>query len=92
MAYTRRMSTRVAHVDSPDAERIQVELIRRASVVQRMARMRSLSSSVIQLSRRAMRKRHPDWTERQVLIEWMAVHYGRDLAERVRRYMEERGL
>ena len=72
------------------ADWVQVELIRRQSVSQRVARMRSLSAEVIEMSRRAIRRLHPDWSERDVLLEWAAVHYGRDLADRLRDYMSER--
>ncbi len=70
------------------ADWVQVELLRRQSVGQRVARMRSLSSEVIEMSRRAIRNLHPDWSERDVLLEWAAVHYGRDLADKVRCYMD----
>lgn len=39
------------------------------------------------LSRRAIRTRHPDWSEQEVLLEFVAVHYGRELAERVRNHL-----
>ena len=74
------------------ADWVQIELIRRQSTGQRLARMRSLSAEVIEMSRRAIRKLHPDWSERDVLLEWAAVHYGRDLADKVRDYMAEREL
>lgn len=61
-------------------------------VSQRVARMRSLSAEVIEMSRRAIRKIHPDWSERDVLLEWAAVHYGRDLADKLRDYLTEREL
>ena len=54
--------------------------------------MRSLSAEVIEMSRRAIRKIHPDWSERDVLLEWAAVHYGRDLADKLRDYLTEREL
>lgn len=71
------------------ADWFQVELIRRQSVGQRVARMRSLSAEVIEMSRRAIRKLHPEWSEREVLLEWAAVHYGRDLADKLRVRMAE---
>ena len=73
-----------------DADRIQVDLLRRAGVAERFRLVCSLSSTVVELSRQAIRDRHPEWSEREVLLEWAAVHYGRELAERVRRYLKER--
>jgi hypothetical protein len=43
------------------------------------------------LSRRAIRKRHPGWSERDLLLEFIAVHYGCELAERVRAHLERCG-
>jgi hypothetical protein len=76
---------------SPASDEIQVGLLRDAGTTGRFARARSLSRNVIALSRRAIRRRHPDWSEREVQIEFLAVHYGRDLAERVRDHLERRG-
>jgi hypothetical protein len=76
---------------SPAADEIQVRLLRNAGTAGRVARARSLSQSVIGLSRRAIQRRHPEWSEREVLLEFVAVHYGRELADRVRHHLERRG-
>ena len=73
---------------SPQADQVQVELLRRASPATRAARALSLSATVIELARHAIRERHPDWSEDQVAMEFVAVHYGNDLADRVRAYLE----
>jgi hypothetical protein len=44
----------------------------------------------IELSRRAIRRQHPDWDEREVQLHFVALHYGEDLASRVRVYLESR--
>ena len=38
---------------SPEAEKVQIELIRRMSVADRIAQVRSMTTLVIELSRRA---------------------------------------
>lgn len=76
---------------APAAERVQIELLRRATTAQRAALAISLSETAIALSRRAIRRAHPDWSEREVLLEWAALHYGRELSERVRAYLAARG-
>ena len=76
--------------ESPDANRAQVELFRRATPARRLALARSLSASTISLARAAIRRRHPDWSERDVLLEFVRVHYGADLADRTRRYLTQR--
>lgn len=75
---------------SPEAERVQIELLRRASTAQRVARCRSLSTMTMELARRAIRRQHPDWDDREVQLHFVALHYGEDLASRVRSYLESR--
>ncbi len=76
---------------SPAADDVQVRLLRDAGTAGRATRALSLSRSVIALSRRAIGRRHPEWSEREVLLEFVAVHYGRNLAQRVRHHLERRG-
>ena len=73
------------------ARAVQLELFRRASPGRRFALASSLSTSTMELARAAIRRRHPDWSERDVELEFVRVHYGADLAHRVRAYLEQRG-
>ena len=73
------------------ADRVQVELLRAAGSTRRAALACSLSSSVIGLARQAIRQRHPSYDEQEVLLEFAALHYGPELAQHVRRYLERRG-
>jgi len=50
----------------------------------------SLSTTTIELARAAIHRRHPAWSEREVLLEFARVHYGEDLAARVRVYLTRR--
>lgn len=72
------------------ARSVQLDLFRKASVARRFALARSLSTTTMALSRLAIRRRHPDWSERDVLLEFARVHYGPDLADRVRAYLARR--
>jgi len=76
---------------SPDADRVQLELLRRAGETRRFALCRSLTGSVVALSRRALREQMPGAAERDVLIRWVALNYGETLAEGVRRRLDEPG-
>lgn len=69
----------------PDLHPVQLELMRRATPQRRLALALSLSTTAIQLSRRALRRLHPELSERDLLLMWAEVHYGRELADRVRR-------
>jgi hypothetical protein len=72
------------------ADRVQIQLLRAAGMGRRAALARSLSASVIQLSREAIRKRHPEYDERDVLLAFAELHYGKQLAAQVRRFLERR--
>ena len=75
---------------TPDARRVLLDLMRRATPAEKLARVRSLSATVIELSRRAIARRHPDWTPLQVQLKWVELHYGRELAEQLTEYLKER--
>ena len=65
-------------------ETIQLELFRRASVAKRVAAVISLSQSTIELACRAIRRQSPNCGEREVLLRFVAIHHGSELAERLR--------
>jgi hypothetical protein len=69
---------------NPEAEKVQISLIRQASVAKRASIMRSLSETVITLSRRAIARANPDLSEPEINLKFVSVHYGEDLANRVR--------
>jgi hypothetical protein len=68
----------------------QLELLRQAGPARRAALALRLSQSAIRSSRRAIARRHPELDERGVLLRWAELHYGHDLADRVRRYLAAR--
>ncbi len=67
----------------PDAEEVQVNLLRQASIVRRLELVFSLSQSVIDLSKRAIRRRYPDESDREILVRFVSVHYGAELARQL---------
>jgi hypothetical protein len=71
----------------PSAERVQIGLLRQASIARRVARARSLSQTTIAPARRAIRRAHPDLSEREVALRFIALYYGEELATRVRQYL-----
>ncbi len=74
----------------PDAERVQIELLRRKTPAERLAMARRLSDLVVRMSRQAIARQHPDWTPQQVNLAWMEISYGRELADQVRNYLDAR--
>jgi hypothetical protein len=73
---------------APQVEKVLIELIRKSSVSRRISRVRSLSQTVMYLSLRAIRRANPSLSEREVDLAFVEHHYGKDLAERLRLYME----
>lgn len=72
---------------APEAEKVQIELIRRSSIAGRISIVRSLSQTVIYLSRRSIQRTRPSLSEREVNIAFVENQYGEELAERLRRYI-----
>ena len=75
---------------NPEAERFQISLIRRASIADRVARTRSLSQTVIQLSRQAILKAKPGLSEEELNLLFLEYHYGAEQAARLRKYLNQR--
>jgi hypothetical protein len=72
----------------PDAAEVLLGLIRSSTVAQRLHRMNSMSATVIGLSRRAIRRADPNLTGREADLRFIELHYGTDLARKVRERLE----
>ena len=79
---------------SPDtdaeAEAVQIDLLRRAGVARRAQMALALSAQIIGLARRAIRQSLPGATETEVGLRFVELHYGRELAADLRRYLADR--
>jgi hypothetical protein len=75
-----------------ESERVQVDLLRKATIARRSAMAFSLSETAIELARRAIRLQYPDMNECDVLLRFAAVHYGTDLGEKIRRYLQGKSI
>lgn len=73
---------------SLDAEQFQISLIRKASVAQRISRVRSLSQTTITLSRRAILRANPGFSETEVNLAFVAHLYGANLAQSLQDYLD----
>jgi hypothetical protein len=76
---------------NPKAEKAQISLIRRASIAKRAALMRSISSTTIELSRRAISRANPELNEEQLKIIFAEHHYGPELANLLKEYLNRKG-
>ena len=83
------MRTLSADTD-PDAESVQIELLRQAGTARRAGMALSLSAQVIDLAYRAIRRSLPGATEEEVRLRFVERHYGEELAEDLRRFLAAR--
>jgi len=74
----------------PEAERVQLELLRQATPGRRVALALSLSRSVIELSRRGIAARMPGATDQEVGLRFVALHYGEGLALELEAHLADR--
>ena len=72
------------------ATRVQVDLLRNAPVAKRIYLARSLTRTAILLSRRAIGRANPDLAERDLSLLFVELHYGKNLAQEMRDYLERR--
>ena len=68
---------------SREAEEARFALLRRAGMAKRYERMASWSDAVINLSRSAIAKKNPGWSEREVRREWARQQYGDEVVSKL---------
>jgi hypothetical protein len=73
---------------SPDIESVLVHLVRKAGPAEKMLQVRSFSQTVMQLSKRAIARRNKHFSEQEVNLMFVSLHYGKELAERLRNYLD----
>jgi len=69
---------------SAEAERVQIDLIRRAPVSRRLRIAWSLSATVIGVARQALVRAEPHASSQEIDLRFVELHYGRDLAAALR--------
>jgi hypothetical protein len=74
----------------PEAEHVQLELLRRSSPERRLLLALSLTDTVLHLSRRGIRMAMPDASEQDVGLRFVELHYGPHLAGEVRESIRAR--
>ncbi len=65
----------------PEAERVQLALLRAAPVACRLQAACDLSSLAVGLARRALRRAHPEADDDQLDLLFVRGHYGDELAD-----------
>jgi len=75
---------------SPEAEAVQLELIRRIPPDLRAWKALQMSARVMGECKVAIARNNPDFTTREIEIEFIALNYGKELADAVARYQADR--
>lgn len=73
-----------------EAERVQLELLRKASPGERAALAMSLSATVISLARRALQRQDPAASEEEIGLRFVELNYGRELAAELAAFLNSR--
>jgi hypothetical protein len=71
----------------PEAERVQLELLQAASPSRRLRLALSLSRTVMGLARDGLARGLPGASAEEIGLRFVALNYGRELAEDVREYL-----
>src|SRR5260370_31228355 len=75
---------------SPEIERVQIELIRKASPAKIFNLVRSMSQTMMQASRENIQRLHPGASKEELTLIFIELYYGKELANFVRAKMERR--
>jgi len=71
----------------PKTEKKLISLLKRESTAKKFSQIRSLSQMTIQLSKRAISRANKSSDENQINLLFINYHYGKDLEERVKKYL-----
>ena len=70
-------------------EKFLISLLRNASTEKKISLVRSLSQTIIQLSKRAISRANKNLDKQQIDLRFITYHYGIDLANRVKKYLDK---
>lgn len=75
---------------TPDAERVQVALLRAAPVARRLHVALALSATIIGAARRALARAQPQASARELDLRFVELHYGAEAAAGLRADLDRR--
>jgi len=77
---------------SPDAERVLIDMIRRASFTRRFSFVQSWSHAMIEGGRINVQQLYPQADEQEALLLYFERHYGKNLIDELRAALQERDV
>lgn len=66
-----------------------IDMIRKLTTSQRMLKSFSLSSTVINLSKRAINRANPNKDKTELDLIFVKLHYGNELADKLKLYLQK---
>ncbi len=75
---------------NPEVERVQVELLRKLTVSERLKLGDKWSKAVMQMTWSALRRANPDAPENELDLLFVESLYGKTLADRLRAYLRDK--
>ncbi|MEO6694390.1 MAG: hypothetical protein ABIY50_04675 [Ignavibacteria bacterium] len=73
---------------NPKAETLLIEMIRELNTSQRISKALSLSSSIINLSKRAIERANPNKDKSELDLLFVKLHYGNELADKLKLFLQ----
>lgn len=74
---------------SPEAEAVQLELIRKMDPEVRAAQAIRMTTRLVRECKAAIRRNHPEFSDEEVGIAFIESNYGKDLANEVRSHLRQ---
>ena len=74
---------------NPDAEAVQLELIRKMDPEHRAAKAIRMTTRLVRECKAAIRRNHPEYSEEEVGIAFIESNYGKELANEVRSHLRQ---
>ncbi len=69
-------------------ERKLISLLQNQSRAEKFSKVRSLTETTINLSKRAIKRANKKLNDKQINLLFIEYNYGKDLAEKVKKYLE----
>ena len=74
---------------NPEIEKLLLDLIKKKTISQRLAQLQHLTSLTLRLSKRALARRYPEKTRRELDLLFIKYNYSDDLSEKVNQYLSK---
>lgn len=73
----------------PEIEKIQISILKKESIAKKFSHVRSLSETTIRLAKRGIARTNKNLNEKQINLLFINYMYGKDMAFKVEKYLEE---